>query len=49
MLAVVALRYNPLLTGMNQRLLAAGKPKMAIVGVVMRKLVHIVCGVLKHG
>ncbi len=46
--ALVALRYNPLLVEMKQRLLANGKPKMAVVGAAMHKLVHIVYGVLKH-
>lgn len=46
--ALVALRYNPPLIEMQQRLLASGKPKMALVGAAMRKLVHIVYGVLKH-
>ncbi len=46
--ALVALRYNPVLMEMKQRLLANGKPKMAVVGAAMRKLVHIVYGVLKH-
>ena len=46
--ALVALRYNPQLIEMKQRLLAAGKPKMAIVGAAMRKLVHIIYGVLKR-
>lgn len=46
--ALVALKYNPLLIEMKERLTAAGKPKMAIVGTAMRKLIHIVYGVLKH-
>jgi transposase len=46
--ALVALRYNPQLIEMQQRLLANGKPKMVIVGAAMRKLVHIIYGVLKH-
>lgn len=46
--ALVALRHNPLLIEMQQRLLANGKPKMLIVGAAMRKLVHIIYGVLKH-
>lgn len=46
--ALVALRHNPLLIEMQQRLLANGKSKMAVVGAAMRKLVHIVYGVLKH-
>jgi transposase len=45
--ALVALRYNPLLIALKQRLTAAGKPKMAILGAAMRKLIHIVYGVLK--
>lgn len=47
--ALVALRYNPLLKAMKERLLAAGKAKMAIVGAAMRKLVHLIYGVLKSG
>ena len=46
--AVVALRANPLLRVFAQRLLAAGKPKMAVLGAVMRKLLHQAHGVLKH-
>jgi len=33
---------------MRERLLKAGKPKMLIVGAVMRKLIHIIFGVLKN-
>lgn len=47
--ALVALRYNPILVKMKQRLTDAGKPKMAIVGAAMRKLVHLIYGVLKSG
>lgn len=47
--ALVALRYNPVLKAMRERLLAAGKAKMAIVGAAMRKLVHLIYGVLKSG
>jgi transposase len=47
--ALVALRYNPILVQMKQRLLEAGKSKMAIVGAAMRKLVHLIYGVLKSG
>jgi transposase len=46
--ALVAMRYNPILIEMRERLLKAGKPKMLIVGAVMRKLVHIIYGVLKN-
>ncbi len=47
--ALVALRYNPLLKAMKERMLAAGKAKMTIVGAAMRKLVHLIYGVLKSG
>ncbi len=46
--AVVAMRANPILRAFAARLLAAGKPKMAVVGAVMRKLLHQAYGVLKH-
>ena len=35
--------------GASQRLLATGKPKMLVVGACMRKLIHIIFGVLKSG
>ena len=47
--ALVALRYNPILMELKRRLTDAGKPKMAIVGAAMRKLVHLIYGVLKSG
>lgn len=47
--ALVALRYNPPLKAMRERMLASGKAKMAIVGAAMRKLVHLIYGVLKNG
>ena len=47
--ALVALRHNPVLIELKARLTRAGKPKMAIVGAAMRKLVHIIYGVLKNG
>ncbi|MFV1478643.1 IS110 family transposase [Serratia marcescens] len=47
--AIVSMRYNPVIQQFSQRLIAAGKPKMLVVGAVMRKLVHIVYGVLKSG
>ena len=46
--AVVAIKHNPLLRHFAQRLAANGKCKMAIVCAVMRKLIHIAFGVLKH-
>lgn len=46
--ALVALRFNPVIQAMKIRLTKAGKSKMAIVGAAMRKLVHIIYGVLKN-
>jgi transposase len=46
--ALSAMRHNPPLRAFSQRLREAGKPKMVIVAAVMRKLLHIVYGVLKH-
>ena len=46
--AVVGLRYNPVLVDLRRRLEEAGKPPMLIVGAAMRKLVHIIYGVLKN-
>lgn len=47
--ALVALKHNPDIRIFGQRLLTAGKPKMLVVGAVMRKLIHIIFGVLKSG
>ncbi len=46
--AVVATRCNPQARALYQRLLRNGKTKMAALGAVMRKLVHMCYGVLKH-
>lgn len=46
--AVVATKYNPDAKALYERLLARGKSKMSAIGAVMRKLVHICFGVLKH-
>ena len=45
--ALTALRYNPIIQQLASRLTLAHKPKMVIVGAAMRKLVHLVYGVLK--
>jgi len=45
--AVVAMRYNPLLKAMSERLLGRGKVKMQVIGALMRKLVHLAFGILK--
>lgn len=47
--AVVAKRYNPIIAAFCQRLAANGKPSMVIIGAAMRKLLHLVYGVLKSG
>jgi transposase len=43
-----AVRFNPLLKGFFERLVAAGKPKMQAIGACMRKLVMVCYGVLKN-
>jgi transposase len=47
--ALSALRYNPFIRQLRRRLRAAGKRPMQIVGAAMRKLLHLVFGVLKSG
>ena len=46
--ALNAIRHNPIVKKLAQRLEAKGKPKMVIIGAAMRKLLHLVYGVLKH-
>jgi len=45
---LTAVRFNPLLRRFFERLVEAGKPKMAAVGACMRKLVMLCYGVLKN-
>jgi transposase len=45
---LTAIRFNPLLKGFFERLVAAGKSKMAAVGACMRKLLMVAYGVLKN-
>jgi transposase len=47
--AVVAMTRTPWGKAFSSRLLAAGKPKMLILGALMRKIVTIAYGVLKSG
>ncbi len=47
--ALTALRFNPLVIQMAQRLRQRGKKEMVIVGAAMRKLVYLAYGVLKTG
>jgi transposase len=46
--ALTAIRCNPVLQVFAARLRAAGKAKMVVVAAVMRKLLHLAYGVLKH-
>jgi len=46
--AMVALKYNPTIINLNKRMTKQGKPKMVIIGAAMRKLIHIIYGVLKN-
>jgi transposase len=47
--ALTALRYNPVLQALHARLASKGKPKMVIVAAAMRKLLHLIYGVLTSG
>jgi len=46
--AVAAIRHNPLVKALYERLLAAGKARMAALGAAMRKMLMLVYGVLKN-
>ena len=46
--AITAKRWCPELRAFAERLAARGKPKMVVIGAVMRKLIHICYGILKH-
>jgi transposase len=47
--AISVRRFNPVVKAFCERLLARGKPKMAVIGAAMRKLLHLIYGVLKSG
>ena len=47
--ALSAIRFNPIVKALANRLEGRGKDKMVIVGAAMRKLLQIVYGVLKSG
>jgi transposase len=47
--AIVAQRHNPILRPFAQHLLSAGKAKLAVIVAVMRKLLHLVYGILTSG
>jgi transposase len=46
--AITAIKFNPVIKALAERLRVKGKAEKAIVGAAMRKLLHIVYGVLKH-
>ena len=46
--AVVSIRFNPIIKDFAKRLSNAGKAKMVVVIAAMRKLLHIIYGVLKN-
>jgi transposase len=46
--AITAMRLCAAFKAFAERLAARGKRKKVIIGAVMRKLVHIIYGVLKH-
>jgi transposase len=46
--ALTAMRCCPAFQAIRAEMIAKGKPKKVIIGAVMRKLVHVVYGVLKH-
>lgn len=45
--ALVAMRHNPAVSALNARLIERGKPHRVRVGAAMRKLLHLMFGVLK--
>jgi transposase len=49
MAALAALRYNPIIRALGERLRAKGKGGKLIVAAAMRKLVRLIYGVLKQG
>lgn len=46
--ALVAKKFNPIIIAFSKNLIEKGKSKMTVVGAAMRKLLHIIFGVLKH-
>jgi len=47
--AITALRFNPIIMALGERLAKKGKKKMVIIGAAMRKLLQLAYGVLKSG
>ena len=46
--AIVAKRYNPIFQRFSEKLKTKGKNTMIIIGAIMRKLLHIIFGIIKH-
>jgi len=46
--AMVAVRYNPAIRAFSEKLSTKGKCKMEIIEAAIRKLAHIIYGVLKN-
>lgn len=46
--ALTAIRHNPIIKAFADQLEQRGKPRMAVIGAAMRKLLHLVYGILKH-
>lgn len=46
--AIVAKNHNPLLKAFAQKLAKKGNHTMVIIAAIMRKLLHIVFGIVKH-
>jgi transposase len=47
--AIAAIKYNPYIKDLSERLRARGKCPMQVIGAAMRKLIHLAYGVLKSG
>ena len=47
--AIVAVKHNPHIRALYERLIVRGKPKMAAIGAAMRKLAHLCFGVVHSG
>jgi len=45
--AIVSLKFNLIIKDFSERLNSKGKPKMVTIIAAMRKLIHIIYGVLK--
>lgn len=46
--ALVGMRFNPILKQYADHLTAQGKHKMTVIGALMRKLLHLIFGILKN-